>query len=667
MPGRLRQTREAFDLIVDGIGLMLDRTDKKQPLQIPTRHIPFSASDAAGIQVREWQWSNGAAGAGWARETPASAQQGGCAYGLNVWLRRLGVAQPAGALTERTLPSMTAALTTGYPSYGQVFGATNDLYITTRARTVMIVAGATATGAITDHDFGETAVTVGLAVFNGSGSGCLYVADQTLPIHEWNGTAWGIGNANTERLFLDTVEWNLGNGAATGGLAGLGGSNIKALVGADQFGTGVFQVTGDPKVAANWSSLTPVGVAGTQFSIAATASSAHNTFYGTGMGVWGVDGLGRSWNFTKWVEEIASLHNCQAMAFWAGQVWFATEHGLFAFTPNGDRVDLGSNLNFGAKQGETPIYGRPRCFAVSEDGLYVGYYNQETSVSYVGILLLDPNGDYRWSMAEAVVTDQQVTFIKQVADVNGDPHLWIGTIDSTNHHHLWVQSLPKSGDPETDAIHGGPFRAAENWSLFLSRFNAETPNQKIVRRLLAEYKYIGTDYPDNTLSLSTSVNDGSFAVQGTATSASPWSGIPISGSVRGASVQVKLDVRNATTTPVVVRSVGVDYSVTPKRTKVETYPVIFGDGVELRNKNRDTRDPAVVLASIEQRISNGPYTITKHLGRTVEGFVEDFQETAAEEMEDQGWTIHGLLTLSTSRTIAYWDSGAVWDADDTYV
>ena len=666
VPGRLRSTPEAYDLIVDGIGLMLDRTDKRNPVSVQTQHIPFSVNDVAGIQVREWQWSNGNAGAGWARETQASAQQGGCAYGENVWLRRLGVAQPAGAVTERGLPGTSAAITTGYPSYGQVFGPVNDLYITTRARTVIIVRGAAATGVVDEHDFGATGITVGVVVFNGTGVGCLYVADQALPIHEWNGTLWSNGNATTERVFLDTVEWNIGNAAATGGLAGLGGSNVRALVGTDPGGSGVYQVTDNPKDSADWSSITPVGMGGTQFSIAATAASAHNTFYGTGMGVWGVDGLGRSWNFTKWVEDIASLHNCQAMALWAGQVWFATEHGLFAFTPNGERVDLGSNLNFGAKQGETPIYGRPRALAVSEDGLYVGYYNEETDISYVGILLLDPSGDYRWSMAEAVLPSQQVTFVKQVSDVDGNPNLWIGTIDASGFHHLWVQILPKSGDPETDAIHGGVFRAAENWTLFLSRFNADTPNQKIVRRMLAEYKYIGSSYPDNTLALSTSVNDGAFVTQGTATSESPWSGIPVTGSVRGTSVQVKLSVHNATTAPVVVRSIGVDYSVTPKRTKVETFPVIFGDGVELRNQNRDVRDPAVTLAQIESRISNGPYTITKHLGRTVEGFVEDFREVAAEESEGQGWTVHGMLTLSTSRTIAAYDLGATYDSDDTY-
>lgn len=667
---RLRGGRSAYDLILKSntstpIGLMLDRTDKA-PVRIPVRHVPIATDQATGIQVREWQWENGKAGAGYARETAASRENGGSAHGENVWLRRLGVAQPAGQVEELNLPALTGAFTSGWPSYGQVFGTNNDLYVTTRNRTVVKVPNGTGSTALAEQDFGGSGITVGIAVFNGSGTACLYIGDSGSGVHELNGSTWSTGAAGTERIHLATVSWNISEALASGGLAGTAGTSASRLVGVKTDGTGFYHVAGDPKVAANWSALTNVGVGGSVFPVLGLASSNHVVWFGTGLGVLGANELGETPNLTKWVESIAGQAASLPITYWNGLVWFATDYGLVAFEPSGERVDLGNTLNFGAKHGVSPVYGRPTCLAPCPDGLYVGYYNRETTTGYVGCLLLDDaSGAYRWSMAEAVLAGIQPTYVQQVNGHDGNPRLFIGGVDTSGLHHLYRQSLPKSGDPETDVVHGGPFVASEAWSVTLSSWDAETPNPKTLRRFMTQYDYVGSDWPANTLTFETSVDGGAFATQGTATEVGRWTATPVAGSVSGTRIQVRLSVTNAATAPVVIYSAGVRYSVRPETTKVRSYPVIVGENVALRTGVRDARDPYVVLQRAERALQDGPITIYDR-GRTFEGIVEDVQETEAEEREGDGWTVRALITISQSRNATLYDRGDGYDEGYPY-
>ena len=75
---RLRKGRSNYDLIVDGVGLMLGNrptatTTKRHPVTVKVRYSPETVS---GDQI-DWNWQNGAAGAGYGRETPRSYAAGG--------------------------------------------------------------------------------------------------------------------------------------------------------------------------------------------------------------------------------------------------------------------------------------------------------------------------------------------------------------------------------------------------------------------------------------------------------------------------------------------------------------------------------------------------------------------------------------------------------------
>lgn len=650
---RLQRTRSRLGDVVlyadttSPVPLHLDT--KRKDFEIRSRWVPNEPTE-----VTEWFWENGPAGAGYSHETPSSHAGGGSEYGRFVWLRRKGVAQPAGKLTEVTLPAAIAAETGGRFYAGMEFGASQDFYITTQTRYILKVASGT--GAVTEtRDVGSGGVTTGIAIFGGTGTDCLYVGDPLHGIQELNGSTWSAGAAGTERGFLAVPYWLLGDAMATGGLAGTAGAGAHRLVGTNFGASGIYHVAGDPKVAANWSALTKVGTGGTATPIVSLVQSNRVVWAGRADGVHAIDGLGYTPNLTPWMKQALNPFNCFQIAYWNNLIWVAHERGLMAFEPSGQRIDVPTFIQFGqAGSTASPIFGRPRALAVCPEGLYVGYYNGTDS--FIGLLKFDPDDGYRWSMAEAVVEDEEVTWLQQTSPGNV-PRLWIGTKETSGLLHLYYQQLPVSGDPETDFLHGGAagFTPATDWDVTLSRWNGGRAVPKAFRRWMLEADQLGDSYPDNTVDFQVAANGGAFTSQGTATTAPRWTATPGTSFVRASSVQIRLVAHNATNAPIIIRGASARYSPRPERTKFITYPVIFGES------SRHAEDPAVMLTKTEQAQDDGPIEILDHFGRTIDGMVEEVDHVAIEGSVGQGYTIHADVTISLARNPARWDVDS-WDS-----
>lgn len=665
MPPRLGKTESRLgdiliydrgvDATTDPIALHLDT--KRKNFAITQKWLPVTPGEDGGITLSEWTWQNGPGGAGTSIETPTSYENGACQHGEFVWLRRMGVAQPAGKLTELDLPTQAAALTGGNFTRGQVFGANNDLWITTAARSIVKVPNGTGLETLTEQDCGTPSGTVGIAIFNGTGSSRLYVGDAANGLWEFDGSTWTEGESGTEGNWLEVPYWTLGSDLATGGAASSAGASGDRLVVVNPTGTGFRHVAGDPQVNANYSALTTVGVGGTVFPIQRTAASNRVVWFGTGLGVRGVNELGHSPNLTKAVELFASQNTGQVIAYWAGMIFFATEQGLIAFRPNGERVDIPEFVQFGSKSGATPIYGRPRALSPSEDGLYVGYFNEETATSYVGVLLLT-DGGLRWSMAEAVIPDEHVTYIQQVSGSDGNPRLFIGTVDTGGGLHLYVQSQPKSGDPETDYQNGGPFEAAEVWSLTLSRFNGGKAVRKTARRFMLEADQLGTAFPDNSVVFEVANDGGAFVSQGTAQGSNVtlnrWNAQPAANTAQATSMQVRLSVENESDAPVVIRNASVLYSSHPELSRVVMAPVIIGEKFDA--------DPRQTLQRLERAQRAGPLLMDDYFGRRIEGTVSVDNETVVMEAEGNGFTVHADVTILYTRQASRASAGDLLDS-----
>lgn len=652
----LRKGDSQYDLVLDATGvdpiyLVFDRDRTKNgkpvPFEIAVRYAP-----AESTAVRDWTWEPGSAGAGNSRETPASQAGGGSDFGKFVNLRRLGVAQPAGVMTEVDLPASVKALTSAYFIAGLEYGSSQDFYLATRDRYVLRIPNGTG-GPEIAYDAGAGSQTTALAIFSGSGTDTLYAANPTGTILAFDGTSWTTGEAGTARTFFAVPHWTLGPSLATGGLAGTGGTAAHRLVGTNSSGTGFYHVAGDPKVAANWSALTPVGTGGALYPIVGVTQSNTVVWFGRTNGVHGVDSLGYSPNLTQWMTLATSVQNNRAIAYWNGLIWAGTEYGLMAFAPDGSRADLGTFVQFGAQGSNTsPIFGRPRALAPSPEGLYVGYFGDESGgvslSSYVGLLKFS-DSQYHWSMAEAVIPDnEEVTFIQQTSP-GGEPRLWIGTINNTTARlHLYWQDLAKSGDPELDILRLGTYNARASWEMTLSRWNGGTSSLKAVRQLILEADGLGPGFPANTVEIQIASDGGTFTRQGTATTQN-WSAEPIEDSLLASSFQVRLVVTNDPLHPVILRSFTVRYSPRPPLTRYTTYLCKFGQEVT-------GQDAAATLYRLEQLQKSDSVTCLDHLGNTVNWLIEPgLDETFTEESPEKPWVGRVTLTVSQTGAVARFD------------
>lgn len=635
--------------------LEIDPGTERSPKRIVTRFLPFDPRDGSPFSVEEWIWENGPAGTGYSRETAQSQQGGGSEHGRFAWFRRKGVVQPAGQLTELTLPAGTALLTSGRFTSAAEFGS--HLVITTGDRSIVAIPNGNPSSTLVERDFGSGSVTTGIAVFALSGTAMLYVADAAAGIKEWDGsgwtTGWTTGASGTERRYLATPSWSIGAGLASGGLAGTAGTYANRLVGVNASTTGFYHVAADPKVSANWSSLTTIGMGE---GIQNVTQSNHNVFFGMRSGIRTVNELGYDPNLVKWMERSQSPTQNLRLEYWNGLIWSATDQGLMVFEPDGSRIDIATLAQFGENaSNSSPVFGRPRALCPTRAGLYAGYY--DGTDSYVGLLMFDQETSaYRWSMAEAVIEDEEITFIYE-SSLSGFPYLFIGTTESDGHLHLYYQPLPVSGDPERDYLIGlSTFRAAPEWSVTLSRTNGGRPVKKIYRRWQMEYDRVHPDlHPGNYVEVYVSPDNGGYALEGTATENARWSAAPSAAFVQQTSVQVKLVVHNATTVPVAIRAFGHRYSSRPELTKVVTYPI--------RVTDRDgEEDPRSRLIRAEQCQYTGTLTFVDHLGRTGVGIVEaTIGEDLIEETAGR-YSATFPLTISTTADVALFDQ-ALADVD----
>lgn len=629
--------------------------DKTPGRRIVTHFLPFDPRDGAALTIEEWISENGASGAGYSRETPESQQGGGWEHGRFVWGRRKGLWQPSGKLTELTMPAGSAALTTGRLTQACEFGA--HVVMTTSDRSIIALPSGNPSSALVERDFGTGAVTNGIALFNGTGSTCLYVADAANGIREWTGaswaTGWSTGASGTERRLLATPSWSIGSVLATGGLSGTAGTYKNRLVGSNAANTGFYHVAGDPKVSGNWSGLQLVGMGD---GISSLAQSNYNVFYGLPSGIRTVDEQGRDPNLVKWMEQSSSPTQNLKMVYWNGLLWSATDQGLMVFEPDGSRIDIASLAQFGENaSNSSPVFGRPRALCPTPGGLMVGYFNGADS--FIGCLVYDQEtGRYRWSMAEAVIEDEEITLIHQTS-LSGSPYLLYGTVGTDGKMHVYSQPLPVSGDPERDYLIGlSTFRAAEDWEVTLSRTNGGRPVKKIYRRWMLEYDRIHpTSFPGNKIDVYGSPDNGGYTLEGTATANARWSAAPSSTFVQQTSTQIKLAVHNADTVPVAIHSFAARYSPRPELTKVVTYPIKIAD-------REEWEDPRSRLVRTEQCQYSGTIQAEDHLGRTVECIVEPTIGEELAEVTGGSYEAQFAVTISTTADLARFDE-AQFDVD----
>lgn len=664
-PSRFSGSPDAWDISLTDtygnvVGLMLVRS--KDVAMWEGTDAPALETQQTSARERAVQWRNGSLGAGISIRLPEASGTGpdgqilslGYGYGEFVTTVVDGIAMPSGKLTKADLPSQLNFV-------GRIFSAQEyggDLYFSTQTQYLLRVTGGS--GAYDVINLGANYDTSSLQVFDGK----LYVAaGSTGFIWEYDGTTW-VQSTDVKRSRFGSVYWMVSN-QLNGGAGG--GTGAYRLLGTDPNGLGFFHIAqgDDPKVDANWSSIggnsIPVGD-GTH-PVQNIVASEDVAWFATPTGVFGVNELGRNLNLTKWFERTYDANNGGVVDYYSDEsqaiVFVSHQQGLVAVTVNGTSQDTARFVQFGAKGPNlTPVWGRPRWFTPTVDGLFVAYF--DGTDSYVMRLIFNKDGSYRWSGAEAVIRNEEVTYMR-VASPNGKPRLWIGTIrNSDSVPQLYWQSLPESGNPYVDWVTGTDHRFTAEWMVRPPRENFGSSYKKTSRRydIVAKNLQAG----GGSVAVSASADDSAFVFQGSATSSPRSTFLASSGYETGVNFDWRLDVTGSETQPVILESFQARASVLPEEAPVWNFRCQLAPNQGLLNDAEDTDDPFTKWLQVRSLQRKGPIMMRSPLSNTpIEVKVEQptpIQMVWGDHSGEQIMTM--VLTVSVLKMSAFYQAGFLY-------
>lgn len=579
---RFSQVLDEYDMVFgvdedDPIGVMLVRQGTDSGWSGDFQ--PSLESEGFRPKPMAYMWKNGGLGAGFSIRTPetTSSSQGGAltsnGYSYGEWITSVvpGLLMPSGAFSTFTTPAL---VTTGGCFDGISYGG--HYYLTTAGRYLIKIANEN--GALTAIDLGVGFTCVNLVVFKGY----LWITGQgSGTIRRYDGTTLTNGGAGTERSRLAVVNWTISPQIATGGAANAGGTNADRLIGTDAAGVTFQHVadTADPLTDADWSGDIKIGD-GASYPAQWICANNHTCWFATPGGLMACDETGYSPNLTAWMKLHFNASSGGQAFFWNGVIWFAHESGLVVIPVSGERQDVAEHFaQFGYMvPNQSPIYGRPRALGPTMQGMMVGYYNQQTDISYIMRLILQNDGSIRWSGPEAVLVGEIVTLIRQVSPASGRPYLLICASPSAGSSppKIYAQQLPISGNPYVDFINATGHQFATASTIYPPRDDLESASRKVVERYAIVARNLSpSSAATRSISVYASVDDGAYVLQGTSKKSPRRTFLAAESTTNGVNWQWKLTMVGTASQPWILESFSAQATIIPDDTLVRTYPVMI--------------------------------------------------------------------------------------------
>ena len=627
---------------------------------------PSLATDQAVYREQAVMWKP-FAGCGYSRRTPDATTTGadgqivstGTAFGKNATFAVPGVALPAGKLNAVALPAVFTAITTSVIRDAVDYG--DYTYFTTETPYLLVIHKS-------DPDldgylnFGGTYETQNVQIFD---SNLLICGEDTGPIYSYNPLS-GIaaGGASCQALRMDRVNWQPSNQVMNG--AG-GGTSADHLILVSANGAGFYHVVSgnDPLNFANWISNagSPIPVGDSNFPIQRLVVGGRTVWFAKTNGLHGFTETGRAVNLTPWMERAYNTFNARSVLFYSDAeravVFYAHMYGLVAITVNGTLQESAEFVQFGGRlPNETPIYGRPRAMCAWVDGIFVAYYCPDqdgVNTSYVMRLIFEKDGSYRWSGSECTIQNEEITFLR-VVSMSGAPRLYIATQDANGKAKLYWQSLPQSGNPWVDYLHGTGHKYATGWDVYLPREDGDSTAEKVVRRYDMVARGVGSG---NSITAYASADEGAYEEQGTFSSGAR-SSFTAPSYQSGTAYEWKLSCVNTEDEPIALESFQARMSVLPEQADVWTFRCQLAAGQGIGNDAMDLQDPYTVRQRLRAFQRRGPIQMRRSpLSR----------ETLIVKVE-QGARIQTVKARKTGETIvvvtftvSVLQSGALYGAD----
>lgn len=441
------------------------------------------------------------------------------AYSINGYARTRRKFMPGGKLTEIDLTDIVAdgVDNTAEIRCGLEWGG--DIYIGIGHHIVKIASGYLAP--TVEYNVGANCQIDSALVYNNIP---LFSTDQSFDNWQYltghDGVAWKTANADGTDLTNYTVRTGAGNYDTFPRpvylekmkkffqeVDGVGGNRI---VGNDSFFTtiqtqssNIDEVIGDESV---YSSAIQIG--DSTYPITGIYESNRMFIVTKVDGVYGVETGGvYTPNYTPTWREAPSYENGKVGIFFQGRFFAGMSDGVEMININDkQRIDIPERVSPGHYlANETPIFGIPTAMVADSGWVACSLWNgADSHLCYFmprDRVSEDNPMPVVWHGSECTIPGEKITFMMKTQLTNADgsalqARMLIGTYDYTNSRcHLYLLSLPTSGDPYTDYLNGDEHEFATECRLYLPFQDAEDPNaKKFVRRY--DTQADGLTFPD---------------------------------------------------------------------------------------------------------------------------------------------------------------------------
>jgi hypothetical protein len=653
-------TRERWDLVIDGLGLLADRSVNGKRIgaaRVGTTSTPTDEDQRAIQQDVPRDWTSFEAGACYTQDLGFN----GYAYSdgaTAAW----GPISLIGQVVSQPVPTDMNHVRTSFEWKGKLYvvGATKVIRMPLGGGTTETLLDIrTSTPASATNEIEHAALYKDhLVVGAGVGPGIL----------QFDGASWlqAAGSPVVKRLFLADQFWRI-DGIGAHRLLGATSSIAFAHTSAAAATTATNGIFDDN----NWSTeigSTTLAMTDATYRVTGLVKAPSSVLFLTEGGAMEVDQTGHATNRTPYWGSFKSTIGKQTDGLLAGN---------YAYLPhsNGlDRMDVRSRLVNGPTgwcqpglglENATPVFGRPGAMEYFQGAIFGAFYNGSDSWLCLGrdrAELGTPGvGPMVWHTFKKFA-DVQVGGLKAVTDpLTGRPYLWIfAKNEDTSVAYAWRMDLPDNGTAVQDLLYGSGMSFETDGEFYLTR---ETLGKPTLYKALRRFEITGRRLGDPYVSLYANADEAGYVFQGTVREKPGRSFL--ARTARMKQLDIRLDLHGASSaSPLFVDAVRMTGRYSPPRSEARTYTVRIGttdrDGKSVK------RDPLLVWTELRAKLESGPVSMTDEIGERLLVDVIDVRSVGSELAADDSYERLAEVTLVELRSRSRYNASSYYDRGASY-
>lgn len=660
-----RETGERWDLVLDGLGLMIDRPVAGRRIGKARAGFTTQTTDIDQRSVQQdvpVEQSSFSAGACYSQTVPGVE---GYAYSdgaTAAW----GAVTPIGEIRSFAIPTDTNHVRNAFEWRGKLYvvGATKVIRMPLgggAAETLLDVRTPPTSAASASNEIGLATIYKDHLIVGGGPS--------TLGLMQYDGSNWlqAGGSPLVQREYAASQFWRI-DGIGAHRLLGSIGTTTFAHTNAAPATTTTNGIFSD----AAWSiqlGNTTAKMADDGYLVSGLVVAESSVLWLTEGGAMEVNQYGDVANRTSYWKSFRSA---------LGKVTSGLMVGDWALLPhsNGlDRINVKTKIANGPTgwcqpgvglENATPIYGKPEALEYYAGGAFAFFYNGADSwLMYgldraeAGVTGVGPLVWHSFKKFEGV----RGSGLKAVTDpLTGRRYLWIfAKNEVAQTMHCWRMDLPTSGFGIQDLLYGNTgMQWGTGGSFYLTR---QTWGRPTLYKALRRFEITGRRFGAPQVALFANADEGGWVYQGR--TSTRGGGTFLARTRRAKQLEMRLDLTGGSASdPPIVDAIRATGRYAPKRSDARTYQIRLG-AID-RHGNADNRDQVLVWRKLRNYVEQtGGLNLVDEIGDPLVVDVVDVRAVGSEQSSDY-WQRLIEVTLVELRSRTYYNSGAAYNQGATY-